>query len=81
MIDLRGQGDTPPVVEDPHPLPVRNASIRGVGRTHFDHGFRIERADRGQIPELGVDLDSIEEIWMGSGYKWDQAANNFEILP
>jgi len=42
----------------------------------------LEVYDRfGGIPGLGLDLDSIEEIWMGSGYKWNQAAKTVEILP
>jgi len=35
----------------------------------------------GGLPGLGSDLDDIEEIWMGSGYRWNQATNTIEILP
>jgi len=35
----------------------------------------------GGIAELEVDLDSIEEIWMGSGYRWNQKDQTIEILP
>lgn len=35
----------------------------------------------GGLTELGVDLDSIEEIWMGSGYRWNKNDQTIEILP
>lgn len=35
----------------------------------------------GGLPELGLDLDSIEEIWMGSGYRWNKNDQTIEILP
>lgn len=35
----------------------------------------------GGLTELGVDLDSIEEIWMGSGYRWNKNEQTIEILP
>lgn len=35
----------------------------------------------GEIEELGLDLDLIEEIWLGSGYSWNPATKNYEILP
>jgi transcriptional regulator with XRE-family HTH domain len=35
----------------------------------------------GGLTELGVDLDSIEEIWMGSGYRWNKNNQTIEILP
>lgn len=35
-----------------------------------------------QYSELpGLDLDRIEEIWMGSGYRWNQATRTIEVLP
>ncbi len=35
----------------------------------------------GGLPELGMNLDSIEEIWMGSGYRWNQKGQTIEIIP
>ena len=35
----------------------------------------------GGLPELGLDLDSIEEIWMGSGYRWNRKGQTIETLP
>jgi hypothetical protein len=35
----------------------------------------------GGLTELGVDLDSIEEIWMGSGYRWNTNDQTLDILP
>lgn len=33
-----------------------------------------------EIDGLGLDIDLIEEIWLGSGYKWDQKTSSFEIV-
>ncbi|WP_457574140.1 helix-turn-helix transcriptional regulator [Desulfolithobacter sp.] len=33
----------------------------------------------GELP--GLDLDKIEEIWLGSGYRWNQATRTIEVLP
>ena len=35
----------------------------------------------GGLAGLAVDLDSIEEIWMGSGYRWDKKSQTIKILP
>jgi transcriptional regulator with XRE-family HTH domain len=35
----------------------------------------------GDIEKLGIDLDLIEEIWLGSGYRWDAASKTYKILP
>ncbi len=42
----------------------------------------LEVYDRfGGLPGLGLDLDRIEEIWMGSGYRWNNKGKTIEILP
>jgi len=33
-----------------------------------------------EIEGLGLDIDLIEEIWLGSGYKWDKKTSSFEIV-
>jgi len=33
-----------------------------------------------EFKELESELDTIEEIWLGTGYKWNEADANFEIL-
>lgn len=33
-----------------------------------------------EIPDLDIDIDLIEEIWMGSAYHWDSAADIFRII-
>ena len=33
-----------------------------------------------EIEGLGLDIDLIEEIWLGSGYNWDKKTSSFEIL-
>jgi len=33
-----------------------------------------------EIDGLGLDIDLIEEIWLGSGYNWDTKTSSFEIL-
>ena len=35
----------------------------------------------GGLPGLELDMDSIEEIWMGSGYRWNTIGRTIEILP
>lgn len=35
----------------------------------------------GGLSGLGLELDSIEEIWMGSGYRWNKKGQTIEILP
>lgn len=35
----------------------------------------------GDLEKLGIDIDLIEEIWLGSGYRWDQTTKSYEILP
>ncbi len=33
-----------------------------------------------EIEELGLNIDLIEEIWLGSGYNWDQKTSSYEIF-
>ena len=35
----------------------------------------------GGLPGLALDLDSIEEIWIGSGYRWNKKGQTITILP
>lgn len=35
----------------------------------------------GDLEKLGIDVDLIEEIWLGSGYRWNEKKKNYEILP
>ncbi|MEA2115319.1 MAG: helix-turn-helix transcriptional regulator [Thermodesulfobacteriota bacterium] len=35
----------------------------------------------GGLPGLALDLDSIEEIWIGSGYRWNKKGQTIIILP
>jgi transcriptional regulator with XRE-family HTH domain len=35
----------------------------------------------GDLEKLGMDIDLIEEIWLGSGYRWDVKKQKYEILP
>ncbi len=37
--------------------------------------------DFGRVNGLGVDVEEVESIWMGSGYRWDAEKNVFEIIP
>ena len=37
--------------------------------------------DFGRVEDLGVDVEEVESIWMGSGYRWDAAAGEFTIIP
>ncbi len=33
-----------------------------------------------EIEGLGLNIDLIEEIWLGSGYNWDQKTSSYEIF-
>lgn len=35
----------------------------------------------GDLEKLGIDIDLIEEIWLGSGYSWNVKKKKYEILP
>ncbi len=35
----------------------------------------------GDLESLGLDVDLIEEIWLGSGYTWSEEKQTYEILP
>ena len=35
----------------------------------------------GELETLGVNVDLIEEIWLGSGYSYDEKKQTYEILP
>jgi len=35
----------------------------------------------GDLEKLGIDIDLIEEIWLGSGYRWNEKKKKYEILP
>lgn len=37
--------------------------------------------DFGRIDGLGIDVEEVESIWMGSGYRWDAEKNVFVIIP
>lgn len=37
--------------------------------------------DFGRIEGLQVDIEEVESIWMGSGYRWNQEQASFDIVP
>lgn len=37
--------------------------------------------DFGRVEGLGIDVEEVESIWMGSGYRWDAEKTVFEIIP
>ncbi|MCB2180891.1 MAG: helix-turn-helix domain-containing protein [Desulfobulbaceae bacterium] len=34
-----------------------------------------------EIEGLGIDVDQVEEIWLGSGYEWNEEEKKFEVVP
>ena len=34
----------------------------------------------GEITDIDLDIDLIEEIWMGSAYRWDAATATYKII-
>lgn len=37
--------------------------------------------DFGRVDGLGIDVEEVESIWMGSGYRWRSETSEFEIIP
>jgi hypothetical protein len=33
------------------------------------------------IKGLAINIDQVEEIWLGSGYVWNKEKKRFEVLP
>ncbi len=72
------------------PPPIGGSSITNIGQFHWADGDKdniisdseiLAVHDRyNEIEGIDVDIDTIEEIWLGSGYKWNQTTKSFEIL-
>ncbi len=37
--------------------------------------------DFGRVEGLGVNVEEVESIWMGSGYRWEAKLSTFDIIP
>jgi transcriptional regulator with XRE-family HTH domain len=46
-----------------------------------DEEFLAVYDDFGRLEGLGVDVEEVESIWMGSGYRWDAGNTVFEVIP
>lgn len=79
---ISGDSDSPP--------PISGSSTTNIGTYHWadvDKDNTISDSeilavhDRyNQIEGIDVDIDTIEEIWLGSGYKWNITTKKIEIL-
>ncbi len=79
---ISGDSDSPP--------PISGSSTTKIGNYHWadvDKDNTISDSeilavhDRyNQIEGIDVDIDTIEEIWLGSGYKWNNTTKKIEIL-
>jgi transcriptional regulator with XRE-family HTH domain len=60
--------------------PVHWADSNGDSRISDDE--ILEMYDRfGGLPGLAEPLERAEEIWMGSGYRWNEAEQSLEVIP
>ncbi len=72
-------------------IPVNGRSRLQVTSFHWADGDRNRRIDDeellavyddfGRVDGLEVDVEEVEAIWMGSGYRWDAGKSTFEIVP
>ena len=72
-------------------IPVTGVSRLQLADFHWADGDRNGQIDDeellavyddfGRVTGLGVDVDEVENIWMGSGYRWDRENRRFEITP
>lgn len=46
-----------------------------------DEEILVVYDDFEDVDGLAVDVELVDEIWMGSGYRWDGQSNTFEIIP
>lgn len=73
------------------PVAVTGNSSIQVGRHHWadsdgddvisDKEILTVYDQYGDLEKLGIDVDLIEEIWLGSGYSWNVKKKRYEILP
>jgi transcriptional regulator with XRE-family HTH domain len=73
------------------PLAIKGNDVIAPGRFHWadtDKDNSISDTeiltvyDRyGELDSLKEDIDRIEEIWLGSGYRWNEQKKKYEILP
>lgn len=72
-------------------LPIKGNELLIAGRHHWadtDKDNSISDTeiltvyDRfGELEPMRQDIDRIEEIWLGSGYRWNEQEKKYEILP
>lgn len=72
------------------PPPIGGSSSTNIGYYHWadvdkdniisDSEILAVHDRYNQIEGIDVDIDVIEEIWLGSGYKWNQTTKTLEIL-
>lgn len=74
-----------------HEIPVNGRSRLQVSTFHWadsnrsmsidDEELLAVYDDFGRVDGLEVDVEEVEAIWMGSGYRWDAEQSLFEIIP
>ncbi len=72
-------------------IPVNGRSRLRLSTFHWADSDRDESIDDeellavyddfGRVDGLEVDVEEVETIWMGSGYRWDAEQGAFEIVP
>ncbi len=72
------------------PPPIVGSSITSISQYHWadsDKDNTISDSeilavhDRyNEVEDIDIDIDIIEEIWLGSGYKWNETSKTLEII-
>ena len=75
---------------DESPPPIAGDTTTVIGQHHWadtdkdniisDSEILSVYDQYGEIKGIDIDIDLIEEIWLGSGYKWNPATATFEII-
>ena len=89
LVNFSGTAAVSDASED-SPPPIAGDTTTVIGQHHWadiDKDNSISDSEilsvynqYGEIKGIDLDIDLIEEIWLGSGYKWNAATATFEII-
>lgn len=83
VVSINDQSTTPHTTSGDHKIEVGNYHWADSNRDNVlsDSEILTVYDQFGETDELGIDLDLIEEIWLGSGYTWNPETKKYDILP